>query len=210
MAQQNMANEQELQGKAPRHEPLSHYVKPPFYEWLHAVSSDLGSGSIRQDQTPAELERRITRILNTEARLLDQRAFQTWIGLIAEECAYWIPASQPALDPRESITLEFHDRRRLLDRIARLDTGLAYSQLPASATSRQSSGLETWPSPVRSGDWHARYNFTIAESRNGHNRLLAGWNGFVLRELAGELRIVVKQINLIDSDRPQGNNSFFL
>ncbi|RZO10738.1 aromatic-ring-hydroxylating dioxygenase [Pseudomonas moorei] len=209
-AQENMTSEQELHTQAPLHEPQSHYVTLPFYDWLQSVSLDLAAAVIHEELVPAKLQSRVTQILSTEARLLDQRAFQTWLSLVADECAYWIPSEQPAPDPRESITLEFHDRRRLLDRIARLDTGLAYSQLPASSTSRQWSCLEIWESPLRSGDWHARYNFSTAESRNGHNRVLAGWNGFVLREMAGEMRIVVKQINLIDSDRPQGNNSFFL
>ena len=39
------------------------------------------------------------------------------------------------------------------------------------------------------------------QMRSGH---------FRLRREGGALRIVVKQVNLLDCDNPQGNNSFFL
>ena len=145
-----------------------------------------------------------------ESRLLDQQAFEVWLGLLSDECAYWIPSGQPAPDLRQTISLEFHDRRRLLDRVTRLRTGLAFSQLPHSRTSRLFSGLEIWSTPGRDDEWRARCNFVITESRAGHRRTLGGWNGFVFRREAGELRIVLKQINLLDGDYPQGNNSFFL
>ena len=193
-----------------RYEPQSSYVTSSFYDWLTEVSVDWNRAIVRKDPIDEMRFRAVSHLLFTEARLLDQQAFDTWLGLYVDECAYWIPSDRPASDPRAAITLEFHDRRRLLDRIVRLQTGFAYSQLPASRTSRQIGGLEVWQSPLRQGDWHARYNFSLAESRNGETRLLSGWNGFVLRETAGGVALVVKQINLIDCDLPQGNNSFFL
>jgi benzoate/toluate 1,2-dioxygenase beta subunit len=198
------------------HQPPSLYVVDAFYDWLVEVSADLAQAVVR-DAAAVDAARRhaIAQLLSVESRLLDQgagaqAAYEHWLGLYAEECAYWIPAASPAPDPRQSISLEFHDRRRLLDRVTRLGTGLAFSQLPASRTARQWSGLEVWPSPGRADEWRARYSFTLIESRAGHGRVLAGWNGFVLRQIGDCLRIVLKQINLIDNQNPQGNNSFFL
>lgn len=200
-----------------RHQPPSLYVVGAFYDWLVDVSADLARPVVRPvaDSADAARQREIAQLLTVEARLLDQAAldhaaYTPWLGLFAEECAYWIPAAAPAPDPRQSITLEFHDRRRLLDRVARLGTGLAFSQFPTSRTARQWSFLEIWASPGRSDEWRARYSFSLVEAREGHGRVLAGWNGFVLRQCPDGLRIVLKQVNLIDNDRPQGNNSFFL
>ncbi len=192
-----------------RYEPSSVYVDDVFYDWLAEVSADLNQPAIRAEAPPS-VEAALTRLVTLEARLLDQQAFDAWLGLMSSECAYWIPPGQPAPDLRHSISLEFHDRRRLLDRVTRLRTGLAFSQLPQSRTSRLFSGLEIWPSPGREEEWRARCNFVIAESRAGHRRTLGGWNGFVFRREGGELKIVLKQINLLDGDYPQGNNSFFL
>lgn len=186
------------------------YLDSAYYEWLTTVSSDLNLSEVRAPAVTQQLHDEIVRLLTLEARLLDQRAYKVWIDLFTQECIYWIPAAHPATDPRSTITLEFHDRRRVLDRVDRLGTGLAYSQLPASNTSRQFSGVEVWPSPKCDDEWRVRCSFALVESRQGRNRTLAGWNGFVLRREAGSLKIVLKQINLVDSDYPQGNNSFFL
>ncbi|MDR2852251.1 MAG: hypothetical protein LBV61_04220 [Burkholderiaceae bacterium] len=199
-----------------RHQPPSWYVVASFYDWLMEVSADLAQAVVRQSGNIEDARARdIARLLALEARLLDQgaldqAAYTHWLGLYAEECAYWIPGAAPAPDPRHRVTLEFHDRRRLMDRVTRLGTGLAFSQIPASRTARQYSGLEIWPSPGRSDEWRARYSFTLIENRAGHARTLGGWNGFVLRQTGQNMRIVLKQINLIDCDRLQGNNSFFL
>ncbi len=192
-----------------RYQPSSVYVNDAFYAWLSEVSADLNQPAIRPEP-PAALLAEASRLLTLESRLLDQQAYAPWLDLLTAECAYWIPPAQPAPDLRTSISLEFHDRRRLLDRVTRLTTGLAYSQLPQSRTARLFSGLEVWPSPAHNDEWRARCNVLIAESRAGHRRTLGGWNGFVLRREAGELKIVLKQVNLLDSDSPQGNNSFFL
>lgn len=202
-------NQATSQAASARYQPSSAYVDGAFYEWLAEVSADLNQPAIRPAADPA-IAAELARLVAIESRLLDQHAFDAWLGLLSAECAYWIPPSQPAPDLRASISLEFHDRRRLLDRITRLRTGLAFSQLPQSRTSRLFSGLEIWAAPARHDEWHARCNVLIAESRAGHRRTLGGWNGFVFRREAGELKIVVKQVNLVDADCPQGNNSFFL
>jgi benzoate/toluate 1,2-dioxygenase beta subunit len=217
------AAEQPVAGQPPKkpdfiHLPASRYVTAQFYDWIMDVSADLNQPVVRpMGSVESAIEHEITQLLTVEARLLDQggrdhAAFTQWIKLFAEQCVYWVPGSGPAADPRHQVTLEFHDRRRLLDRVTRLGTGLAYSQIPASRTSRQWSGLEIWPSPRRTDEWRARYSFGLFESRAGHTRTLAGWNGFVLRQIGDGLgmQIVLKQINLIDNDYWQGNNSFFL
>lgn len=199
-----------------RHQPPSMYVVASFYDWLVEVSADLAEPAVRAlGVVDAVRECEIARLLTLEARLLDQGAhtqlaYTHWLTLYAEECVYWVPAGTPATDPRQAVTLEFHDRRRLLDRVARLGTGLAFSQFPTSRTARQWSGLEVWSSPNRADEWRVRCSFTLADAREGHGRVLAGWNGFVLRQTPDGLRIVLKQVNLIDGDLPQGNNSFFL
>ncbi len=202
-------NQTATQETSERYQPSSVYIDNAFYDWLCDVSADFNQTTLRPQAEPA-IAGELTHLLTLESRLLDQQAFDAWLELMSAECAYWIPPSQPAPDLRQTISLEFHDRRRLLDRVTRLRTGLAFSQLPNSRTSRLFSGLEIWTTPGRNDEWRARCNFVISESRAGHRRTLGGWNGFVFRRDGGKLRIVLKQINLLDGDYPQGNNSFFL
>jgi 3-phenylpropionate/cinnamic acid dioxygenase small subunit len=190
--------------------PSSVYFDDDYYDWLVSVSDDLSAAVRRNAEIGVKVSQDISDFLSLEARLLDQKALGEWSSFLDTRCAYWIPSDTPASDPRTQVTLEIHDHRRLLDRIARLETGYAYSQYPASRTSRVFSGLEIWQSDQEVPEWRARYNFILSEFRNGYQRNLAGWNGFVLRPVDGGFRIVLKQVNLIDCDRPQGNNSFFL
>ncbi len=140
-----------------RHQPPSLYVVPAFYDWLLAASDDLAQAAVRTQGADAAQTQQVAQLLTLEARLLDQgsmdkTAYERWLALYGEECAYWVPAGAPAPDPRQYVTLEFHDRRRLLDRVSRLGTGLAFSQFPTSRTARHWGGLEVWPSPDRGNE----------------------------------------------------------
>ena len=50
----------------------------------------------------------------------------------------------------------------------------------------------------------------IQTYRLGVHRALAGWCGYLFVQEDGAWKIALKQINLIDCDEGQENNSFFL
>jgi benzoate/toluate 1,2-dioxygenase beta subunit len=154
-----------------------------------------------------ELEEACERLIKREARLLDDGEFERWIELFSRECIYWIPLGR-GNDPRREVSVEFHDRRRLLDRVARLRTGAAYSQIPPTRTCHLLSNLEVFS--CGAGELAARANFAIQTYRLGVHRALAGWCGYLFAQEDGGWKIALKQINLIDADEGQENNSFFL
>jgi 3-phenylpropionate/cinnamic acid dioxygenase small subunit len=147
------------------------------------------------------------RLIKREARLLDDGEFEKWLALFSRECIYWIPA-RPSNDPRREIALEFHDRRRLEDRVARLRTPVAYSQIPPTRTCHLLSNLEIFSTSA--DEIAARANFMIQTYRLGVYRTLAGWCGYLFANEDSVWKITLKQINLIDCDEGQENNSFFL
>jgi len=185
--------------------PLSLYLDERFYERLCRIAREWSTAG---EAAGRDLEKMSERLLFREARLLDDGDFEQWLGLFSRECAYWIPATHPAGDPRREVTQEFHDRRRLEDRVARIRTGHAYSQIPPTRTCHLLANLEvaaTGPSELR-----ARTSFAIHTYRMEVHRTLAGWYGYVLIREDNDWKIQVKQINLIDADEGQENNSFFL
>ena len=185
--------------------PPSLYLDDRFYERLYRISREWLSAG---EPAPAVLHLTCERLLHREARLLDGGEFEAWLRLFARECAYWIPATHPAGDPRREVTQEFHDRRRLEDRVARIRTGHAYSQIPPTRTSHLLANLEV--AAVDPSELRARTSFAIHTYRMGVHRTLAGWCGYALVREDGEWKIQLKQINLIDADEGQENNSFFL
>jgi 3-phenylpropionate/cinnamic acid dioxygenase small subunit len=180
------------------------YVNDPLYERLVSLASRWKEPSPPPSK---DVEMACERLIIREARLLDDREFEKWLALFGRECIYWIPAV-PTNDPRREIALEFHDRRRLEDRVARLLTPVAYSQIPPTRTCHLLSNLEVFS--MGPGEVAARANFVIQTYRAGVHRALAGWCGYLFADEAGERRIALKQINLIDCDEGQENNSFFL
>lgn len=189
---------------------VSLYLDDGYYDWLCTISAGWRRPEGPEGNRPfdPEAEREIQRFLFREARLIDDRAFEAWLALYAPHCIYWIPSTAEPGDPRREIAQEFHDRRRLEDRIARLESGFAYSQIPAARTRHVLTNVEIWQNP--SGDAMARGNFLIEVLHKGRRRNLAGWAGYCLRPEGAAWRLAVKQINLIDADLGHENNSFVL
>jgi len=180
------------------------YVNDVFYERLvrlHRQFSELG------DPPGKNVEEECERLIKREARLIDTGEFEQWLALFSRECLYWIPARRGG-DPRREVALEFHDRRRLEDRIIRLKTGSAYSQIPPTRTCHLLSNIEMFV--IGANEVGARANFVIHTSRLTVQRALAGWCGYVFAHEEVGWKIALKQVNLLDSDQGQENNSFFL
>lgn len=187
--------------------PVSDHVDSPFYAVLDAVVRELGDPALCGDQrcNPA-----IQRVIDAEARLLDTHQYQAWLDLFTDDCVYWMPSTWPAASSARTIALEFHDRRRLLDRIARIDTQAAYSQIPRSRTARVLGASAVVEGSSLRGGVLVRNSFLLSEFRGEHLRVLSGWYGYWIREQQGQPKIALKLINLLDCDHPQGNNSFFI
>jgi 3-phenylpropionate/cinnamic acid dioxygenase small subunit len=180
------------------------YVNDALYERLMSLDSIWKNPG----EPPArELVETCERLIKREARLLDDGEFERWLELFSRECVYWIPVRR-GNDPRREITGEFHDRRRLKDRVARLRTGSAYSQIPPTRTCHLLGNFEIFTS--RPDELAARANFAIQTYRLGVHRALAGWCGYLFVPEQDAWKIALKQINLIDCDEGQENNSFFL
>src|SRR3984885_7595167 len=78
---------------------------------------------------------RYAEFLLDEADLLDARRLEEWTSLFAEDAVYWLPMDAGQVAPGDGLNIIYDDRPRLLDRVSRLTSGLAFSDEPHSATS---------------------------------------------------------------------------
>ena len=191
------------------HDPsrFSYYVTNDFYTELVNDFSDWQTEK-RTIEDPAERDR-FRRLVETEARLLDQLLFEDWLKLFAPECVYWVPSTPERGDPRSEIAVMFDDRRRLEDRVFRLRTGYAWSQAPSSRTSRLICNVEVF-SGKTPDQRMVRSNFSISEFWDNEIRALAGWTGHRFRKINGVWKISAKQINLLNCDQCIRNPSIIL
>jgi 3-phenylpropionate/cinnamic acid dioxygenase small subunit len=185
----------------------SYYVTDAFYRELIANFSNWQEDA-RAVVDPAVREE-FRRLIEREARLLDQLRYDDWLAMYTAECIYWVPSTPNAGDPRREIAVMFDDRRRLEDRVFRLSTGFAWSQAPASRTVRLITNVEVF-STARDDTRMLRSNFLISEFWGDETRVLTGWAGHrVVADDAG-WKIQAKQVNLIDCDQSIRNPSIIL
>ncbi len=185
----------------------SYYVSDAFYRELIA---DFAEWQVVEREIVDATERDLfRRLVEREARLLDRLLFEDWLRLFTPECAYWVPSTPEGGDPRREIAVMFDDRRRLEDRVYRLRTGYAWSQAPASRTSRLVSNVEVFTSE-NDDQRMVRSNFAITEYWDGEIRVLAGWAGHRFRKVDGDWLISAKQVNLLNCDQCIRNPSIIL
>jgi 3-phenylpropionate/cinnamic acid dioxygenase small subunit len=185
----------------------SYYVTDALYGELVQNFADWQ----KEDLLVDDLQERdqFRRLVEREARLLDQLRYEEWLALFIAECLYWVPATPHGGDPRREVAVMFDDRRRLEDRIFRLRTDFAWSQAPPSRTSRLVSNVEVF-STGRDDARMVRSNFLISEYWDKEMRSLAGWTGHRCVRQDGRWRIAVKQINLLECDQSLRNLSIVL
>lgn len=184
----------------------SWYVTADLYA---EVERDIGVWRERSARLDPTLERDLTAFLTWESKLLDEGRLRDWVELFADDCVYWMGVEYGGGKPAEQLCTAFDDRRRLEDRVVRLETGTAYSQMPASRTCRTLSQFEFWRGD-NDGEFRVRCSFHLFETRNADLRPLSGWYGFVLRRAGSDFVIVRKQIDLLESDVHLRNVSFIV
>jgi len=131
-----------------------------------------------------------------EARLLDERRFRDWLALFAEDGAYWAPTRPEQRSPHEALSLLYEPRALLALRVERLERPEAHVQTPASRTVHHVGGIQVL------SEEEVRSSLVMAEWRAGETRWFAARVLHRLRREAQGLRIVLKRVDLIDSEAP--------
>ncbi|MBJ22092.1 MAG: hypothetical protein GY910_27985 [bacterium] len=129
---------------------------------------------------------RVEQFYYREARILDERKFQQWLGLVTEDIRYTIPARHvPLNDSSMRGTEALHDEDReisrcdvdelpfreedLLTLAVRVDRNFkinAWAETPAARTRRFITNIEVWAADTE-GEFRAYSNFMLSFSRHG-------------------------------------------
>ncbi|MFP6736495.1 MAG: aromatic-ring-hydroxylating dioxygenase subunit beta [Rhodospirillales bacterium] len=113
----------------------------------------------------ASLSAEVARFLYGEALMLDERRWDDWLALYAEDAVFWVPSytmrGAPVSDPELSINLIYiTSRAGLEDRIFRIRTGTSEASAQLPRTCHQISNVT-----AEAGDdgvVTARANFMVA------------------------------------------------
>jgi 3-phenylpropionate/cinnamic acid dioxygenase small subunit len=139
-----------------------------------------------------------TELVAHEARLLDERRYDEWLALFADDGRYWVPlqgAAQQEGAPHNALADE--DRLLLQLRVERLKNPRAHSQHPASRCQHVlQAATVTLDEPERC---ELRTPFVYIESRGERHLMLAGACSHRLVKIGGAWRIRLKRVDLLDA-----------
>lgn len=149
------------------------------------------------------LAEEVAAFVHHEARLLDERRYDEWVALYAEDARYWVPAAPEMRAPTEGPS-HFHDDKQLLRaRTHRLANPRAFGAEPAPRTVHIVSGVTvdgTADGEIRAGSSQMMLEWRDRDGFEADKRLFGGRVTHRLRREAGGLRIVEKRIDLIDAE----------
>ena len=150
--------------------------------------------------------RAVEQFLYREAALLDARDYPGWLGLLTEDCRYWIPAGRDDSDPVKETSLLYDDRAALGARVARLFHPAAHSQTPPSRTVHVLGNVRL--EAVQPTSVGVLSNFVLFESRLGVQRVFGGHFEHQLRRSGEDWRIALKKVCLVNNDGIFGTLTF--
>jgi 3-phenylpropionate/cinnamic acid dioxygenase small subunit len=168
------------------------------------------------------LKQEIEEFLYYEADLLDERRYEDWLALVAEDVRYWMPMRRNVkVDDiereftREGLDISWFDegKETLTRRVRQIQTGIHWAEEPVSRISHMVSNLRlleaspSWADPV---EVTVRCRFLIYRNRvETETDILVGKREDLLRQVDGQWQIARRKIVLDQSVLLTKNLTFF-
>ena len=147
------------------------------------------------------LREELAAFVHAEAELLDERRFEEWLELFADDGIYWMPAVPGQEDPLNTISIFYEDRDIMAIRIRRMSHPANLAQSPFPRTSHMLGRIRV---EEAEGDvYEVGSRMQVVEYREGDGqRVFAGKCRHTLRREGEALKIVLKRVDLVNCDAP--------
>lgn len=151
-------------------------------------------------------ESELVKFVVREARLLDEKRFDEWYDLFADDGHYWVPAVHGQKDPHLENSLAYEDKFLLKLRVERLKTPNAFSQQPPS---RCHHVLQA-PEIENLQEMKLRTSFLYTETRGDESQRYAATAWHTLVRQDGALKIKLKRVDILNCDAMLPSIQLFL
>ena len=142
----------------------------------------------------------IEKFLYREVRLLDERRFEEWTDLFADNGFYWVPAYPNQKDPYKTVSLFFDDKKLMRTRLSRLDHPKIHAQKPPSRTVHVVSNIEIDQNHETLGEILVHSTLQMMEFRLDKQTIYGGRVQHLLRKKEGAFELAWKRVDLINCD----------
>jgi 3-phenylpropionate/cinnamic acid dioxygenase small subunit len=170
----------------------------------------------------ALLKGEIEDFLYREADLMDERRYEEWLALLAEDVRYWMPMRRNVKvdDLEREFTREGRDiswfdegKETLTRRVRQIQTGIHWAEEPVSRISHLLSNIqlvEVNPSPADPAEVSVRCRFLVYRNRvETETDILVGKREDVLRRVGEGWQIARRKILLDQNVLLSKNLTFF-
>jgi 3-phenylpropionate/cinnamic acid dioxygenase small subunit len=166
------------------------------------------------------VEADLTRFLYEEARLLDEQRLREWLDLLADDIRYYMPVQERVerqdriSSPADGLTFDLFDddKPSLVMRVERIETGFAYSELPASVTHHLITNVEA-DRTDRADEFVVRSKFIVFQMRpgryDGHESMFVGDRIDVIRRTADVWKIARRTVRIAHQVLPRAISILF-
>jgi len=168
------------------------------------------------------LAQEIAEFLYAEAELLDERCYDEWLALLADDIRYWMPMRRNVKYgdttrefTRETTEISWFDegKETLTRRVKQIQTGIHWAEEPQSRIAHLVSNvqlLEATPSPDAPREVTAKCRFLVYRNRvETETDFLVGKREDVLRRVADGWQIARRKIILDQNVLLTKNLTFF-
>jgi len=168
------------------------------------------------------LKQQLEDFLYHEAELLDERRYEAWLELLADDVRYWMPMRRNVkfgeLErefTREGQDINWFDegKETLTRRVQQILTGVHWAEEPLSRLCHMVSNvqlLHVWPSVAEPAEVTVKCRFLIYRNRvETETDLLVGKREDVLRRVNGQWKIGQRKIVLDQNVLLVKNLTFF-
>lgn len=140
--------------------------------------------------------------LYREARHLDERDWDSWLAMYAENATYWVPSwdddGELTTDPQSEISLIWYGRRAgLEDRVFRIRTERSSATIPDTRTSHHLANIEI----VEQGNGicKLRFNWHTMSIRYNHTDHFCGTSFYTL-DVTGTSPLIKEKKVILKTD----------
>jgi len=155
-------------------------------------------------------EQDLARLVYREARLIDERRFDEWYALYADDAFYWVPLVPGQADGENHTSLMYEDKLLLRLRIERFGNPRSYSLHPQVRCLHVLQQPEVESADPAANRYLMRTNEIYVETQGGNRSVYAAVVRHTLSVIDGALRIRLKRVDLLDCDAPLPSIQLFL
>lgn len=165
-----------------------------------------------------DLAYEVEQFLIQESQLLDEGRFHDWLDAFTDDARYWVPIRETvqgqghAFPDEDAYNLNYmnDDKELLIQRVKRLDSGMAHAETPPSRTRHYLTNVQVHTDDDRLDEVIAYTNFIVFQGRGERaDYQFFGRREDRLRRVDGRWRIAHRKVFLDHAILPRGVSIFF-